>query len=61
MNNDQLKTFLLIKYDSIDLALMHWLTNPKKFTDEEDEYLEQYSKHKFPNLNLIGSGVDRSK
>lgn len=63
MDNTQLETFFIIKYGSLELALMHWLTNPTKFTERECVMMEQYSKERFPNLNLIGAKdpVDKPK
>jgi len=53
----QLETFLVLKYKTLDMALMNWLTSPLDFSKEENEFLEQYVKSRFPNLNLINSEV----
>lgn len=57
MDDDQLKTFLVLKYKTLDMAMLTWLTSPLDFSKAENEFLEKYVKIKFPNLNLIDSEV----
>jgi len=55
--DQQLETFLVLKYKTLDMAMLTWLTSPLDFSKEENEFLEKYVRSRFPNLNLIGSEV----
>jgi len=55
MDDEQFETFFIIKYVTMDAAMLNWLTNPIEFTAEESEFFDRYTKRRFPNLNLISS------
>jgi hypothetical protein len=46
------KTFLLLKYGSLDACLALWLSDRNLFSEEEQRMIEAYSKEILPNLHL---------
>ena len=56
MTNNQIITFLTLKYGTMNAAFGAWTRDPYKFTDEEDKFMTAWWHDKFPNLNLVNVG-----
>jgi len=48
------KTYLTVKYGSLNSALSKWLTTPAgTFNEHDDQLLHEYAKEILPNLDLV--------
>lgn len=57
MSDDEMTSFLILKYGSLGEAMLAWLMDESSlYTPEENDFLERYTADQFPNLTLIHSG-----
>jgi len=53
MTDDEILTFLVLKYGSLEQAFHKWMSCTATFNDDEDKYLDEHAKQRYPNLKLI--------
>ncbi len=59
---DNIETFLILKYGSIQHAFSAWVLEAKaEFTVDEDLFMQARAKEIYPNLKLLRSRISHSQ